>query len=383
METYRMSSRLEADGREYMITTVNAVTGAVESTIQVDGLSVDLSTQPTPESCTAEELLSLVKLTHAEKQRELETLLDGAAKASASGDSGLLYHVGTAFYYKGLFDEARQMLERVLRLNPTHHQSANYLGLTLGALGRFEEAVEAAGQAANLRPKFADYRNNLGEALLGRGDVVRATAEFEQAIEINLYYADAYLNHGIARLQAAIGDYDFSTWNDVKPRILDRINKAALTDTALRGDLLDSALEQIERVDLNAALITLRSLRAAKREEKRREFASFHMKFVLHPEWVSEEVVAERIRFLQAELKKNPSYVDLMTELARCFFEQAKLTWRRGLAQYEQAMKLNPGLSDIERDLERAREIAARMDDQRAISASVVPSAATEHPTRG
>ena len=58
------------------------------------------------------------------------------------------------------------------------------------------------------------------------------------------------------------------------------------------------------------------------------------------------------IAFLRGELDKNPSYVDLYSELGRCYFEQSRLSWQRGQEQYRRVVEMNPSLSKIASDLD-------------------------------
>ena len=350
METYRVSSTLTESDREYLIQTVNdAAAGSVCTTVFVNGVRTETVTCPHPDALDPEKILALVKLAHGEKKKELELLLRAYRKVTVSGDVSLVYQLGTAFFYKGFFSEARELFAAATRLSPEHHQAFFYLGQASLELGRMDEALAAAAQAVTLRPGFADYRNALGEAHLTAGDWQAAITEFETATTINLYYADAYFNLGLAVLLQLMTEADRNMIPHRINRVTDCLNKAALIDSAYRGELLEKGVAALRAHDFSAAMATLRRVRDEKKERHRRDLSTFHMRFVLHPDWVSDKVLAERIAYLEAEIKKNPNYVDLMAELAHCYLEQARLSWQKGLEQYQKTLDVNPGLQWVQR----------------------------------
>lgn len=361
MESYRMSSRLSQENREYLIQTSSDTSqNAVVSTVFVDGRQAESSSLPHPGSIAGEEILSLVKLTHNEKKREIELMLSGFRTAMQTADVTMMYHLGTAFYYKGLFDEAAAMFAAVVRINPGHHQALNYLGMTSLAIGQFEAAVDAASRAVEQRPTFADYRNNLGEACLAANLCSRAIAELQQATKINLYYGDAYFNLGLAHLQQTLTDRSGRS-EDLMARVTDFMTKASLITPHYKSSSLDDGMLKLQAGDLASALNCFKQARQQKKDKHRSEFASFYMKFVLHPDLVSEKVVTDRIEYLKAELQKNPHYIDLMTELAQCYVEQSKLIWQKAIDQYRRVLQIQPSLEAPRRALERAEELFAGM----------------------
>lgn len=366
METYRLSSKLHDREREYLIQTANdSHLNTVLTTIYVNGQPAETIRSPHPSDVGAEEVLSLVKATHDEKKKEVEALLQGYNKARQAGDTNMMYHLGTAFFFKGLCSEAHEMFTAVLALSPNHHQSMNYLGMASLALGRNDDAVRYALAAAEQRPQFADYHNNLGEALLAVNAIGKAVTEFESALEINLYYGDAYFNLGLAFLQQIVVEPDkvrSDLSSQLKYRITDSLNKAALISNTLKNKLFDEALAQLDRGEWRAAHSTLLRLRQEKKDAHRHEFAAFHMKFVLHPDFISEKLIADRISFLQNEIRKNPNYVDLMSELAQCHIEQAKICWQKGVEQYRKTLQMHPSLTSAAAALRSAEHIFSQMN---------------------
>lgn len=363
METYRLSSRLREGEREYLIQTSNdAAQGSVATAVFVDGVQTEIVNCPHPTEITQDQMLSLVKLTHGEKKKELETLLKAHGQALDKDDPELMFHLATAFFYRRFYREAAELFARVAEQTPDHHQAHNYLGMTYLSLGDIAAAVASATHAVEYRPGFADYRNNLGEAYLAAGDTVPAIGEFEQAISINMYYGDAYFNLALAHLLEASRPASAARAKQLVVRVRECLNKASMIypDYKQRSDY-ENGLRALEAGDLARALAQFHSVRETKKERHRQEFAAYYMRFVLYPEWVTERAVSDRIVYLEQELKRNPNYTDLQMELAQCYLEKARLTWKKALKQYERVMETHPGTDRISETTEEVAELQQRM----------------------
>jgi tetratricopeptide (TPR) repeat protein len=348
MESYRVSSKVRDRNREYLIqTSSDANLGAVATSVSVNGEAKETVHCPHPDDVSPEEILSLVKMAHGEKKREIEILLEAYHRALDSGSPEMLHHLGTAFHYKGFLDEALELFSTAVRIKPDYHEALNNLGLARMAVGQIDRAVEELSRAVEQRPGFADYRNNLGEAYLANNEAKRAIGEFEQAISINMYYADAYLNLGMAQLALALSNAGRPIEPTTLARIADYFRKASLIYAGYATPQYEEGLTALSQLDLARAQAIFRRIREAKKENHRREFSSFYMKFVTFPDMVTEQVVADRIAFLKGEISKNPSYVDLHAELGHCFLEQARISWQKAVDQFRKGSEINPSLGKI------------------------------------
>lgn len=364
METYRINSKLREDDHEYLIHTTNDPSlGSVSTTVFVDGVQTETVSCPHPTESDPREVLSLVQLTHGEKKKEVESLLQTYSEVVQQGDPETTYQLGTAFFYKRFYAEAARLFVQAEQLKAGHHQAANYLGMTYLALGRFEEAVEAARRAVTDRPGYADYRNNLGEAYLADNNPGAAIVEFQEAISINMYYGDAYLNLGLAHLLTAINEGPSGHATPSTEKITGFLHKASLIypDLKKRSDF-DEGLRALRSGDYGRALILFKEIRDARKESRRKEFSSFYMRFVTSPGLVSEKSLVERIRFLEAELKRNPTYVDLQADLAHCYLEHARLIWRKGVDQFRKTAEMNSSLPGITEAVTQAEEVHQIVD---------------------
>ncbi len=364
MENYRLKSKVAINDKEYLVQTVNdASQMSVVSSLFVDGKILEVTRLPHPGEVSAEDVLTMVKATHEDKKDELEHLLSTYQKVISSGDVDLMYHLGIAFYYKRMNDEAISLFEQVLQFKKDHHQAANYLGMTLAAEGRYDQAVKVLAAAVELRPSFADYHNNYAEALMEAGFYRRAVEELEAALKQNIYYADAYFNLGIGYIGNAIKREDFDLYDNLLDRTTDVFNRAVLISPEYKTAQFDEATEILKQGDLPRALTLFRAVRDSKRERSRQEFSSFYLRFLLYAERPNERAVADRITHLEDEIKKNPTYVDLHHELALCYLQQAYFYWRRGIEQFRKTLEINPRLGKAKDGLEKATQFGATLND--------------------
>jgi len=364
MENYRLKSKVSINEKEYLVQTVNdASQMSVVSSLFVDGKILEVTRLPHPGEVSAEDVLAMVKTTHEEKKGELEHLLATFTKVLSSGDLDLMYHLGTAFYYKRMYDEATALFQSVLSAKTDHHQAANYLGLTLLARGRCDEAVKAIARAVELRPSFADYHNNYGEALLEAGFCRRAVEELESALKHNIYYADAYFNLGIAYIANAVKREDFDMYANLLEKTTDVFNRALLISPEYRTAQFDEAGEALRQGDLPRAFTLFKSVRDSKRERNRQEFSSFYLRFLLFADRPNEKAVDDRIRYLQEEIKKNPTYVDLHHELGLCYLQEAQIFWQKAVGQLRKTTEINPRLAKAQDGLKKAADFGAALRD--------------------
>lgn len=360
METFRLSSKLCENDREYLIQTFNDIEhGSICTTVFVDGVRTDTFKHPHPNGLSQDQLLSFVKQTHGERKKEMESLLKAGQLASSENDGESMYRLATTFYCHRLYREAADLLGALTHIDQDHHQAYHLLAMALVALGDSVDAVNVAADAVRLRPGYADYRNCLGEALLSAGAVAEAISEFEAAIKVNMYYGEAYFNLGLARCLEASNSNDPSVRRQLGVRIVDHFRKAAMIQPELENQVqYREGFTGLTDYDFAGALAAFKRVREARREARRQEFIASNQR-LMQPfgSWTM-EAVTDQIRTLQAKLSQHPNYLDIQVELVRCYLEQAGLVWEQGVEECRRLTEAHPSAAQFADTLEQARSVS-------------------------
>lgn len=357
METYQLKSKLVESDREFLIRTCNDTSErAILSEVWINGRLAETETYPHLEDCDPDDIVSLLKRTHQQKKDEIEGLMEAFRQALQDGRTDNLCELGIAFYYRKYYLEARELFQKATAGDAGNHRAFNYLGLTELALGETSDAAKMLHEAARQQPAYADYRNNLGLALHAHGACEQAVGEFEQALGLNLYYADAYFNLGMVLLTQALDQTDTSTLPGIIGKATDAFKKAVLIYPDYDTTLFEEATRSISGSDLRKTYELFARIRQRKQEEHRLEFADFHKKHSLDPLLATEGGLQRHIRYLERQVQKNPTYVDLWADLSRSYLEYARVLWEKGVTSLTKTSELNPSITRVALCREEAEE---------------------------
>jgi tetratricopeptide (TPR) repeat protein len=364
MESNNLTSRVIDDKKEFMVQTVHDMRQkVVRSSLFVNGNLLESSIMPYSDDAPEDELLNLLKRTHNRKKEELEYLLRSIREARDKGDPEVLYHLGSALYHKGLNAEACDLLSLACELRNNYHQAFFVLSQAATACGDMDKAKKAADRAVELSPHFADYRNNLGEICLACESAKRAVIEFEEALKLNVYYAEAYLNLALSYIHNGISHEDFDMYSELKSRALDYLSKATIIQPDFRTREYSQALEALSDGNLPEAFDLILKVRDGYKKSRLVKKARYFDRFLMYTDWVSRSQIADRIIHLENELTRNPNYVDLFYELALSYLHQARFDWQKGLEYLKKGLELNPGFRAAERALKLSEDEYSRICD--------------------
>ena len=112
-----------------------------------------------------------------------------------------MHLLGVSILDCGRFEEARQILERVVALEQRSAFAYSNLGFALFNLKRYDEARACQEKALALKPIFPTALKNLGNALLRLELAEPAIAAFMRVVQLQPDDADAHCNLGVAEMK--------------------------------------------------------------------------------------------------------------------------------------------------------------------------------------
>ncbi|PKN01414.1 MAG: hypothetical protein CVU77_04745 [Elusimicrobia bacterium HGW-Elusimicrobia-1] len=179
-----------------------------------------------------------------------------------------------AIFYKAValdntkrFKAMRASLERLISLNPSHHQAKNYLAYSLAARGmELDYALNLALDALKISPDTPAYIDTLGWIYFKKGRYEDAERELVRAVEMQrdweIYFHVGEVKEKLGKEREAISAYCFSLYygapgaegKETKKRLA-RLAASHNAET-LFGDLIRNIISEIppaEKIDAGFA----------------------------------------------------------------------------------------------------------------------------------
>jgi len=116
-----------------------------------------------------------------------------------------MFGLALRHHQAGRLAEAEPLYREILRKEPRHADSLQFLGVIAHQVGRNDSAVELIEKAIALNDRVPPYHNNLGNALKALGKLEAAATAYRRALSQKPDYVQAHFNLGIT-LQA-LGEF--------------------------------------------------------------------------------------------------------------------------------------------------------------------------------
>jgi tetratricopeptide (TPR) repeat protein len=198
--------------------------------------------------------LALMRLVEAARYPEVEAaarrILDGRPSHPLA-----LKALGFALIGQGLFEEAWPIVRFSLDRNPDDPEAHNNLGIVLSALMRWDESIQCFARSLEIKPRDPEVLKNYGVALSRMRKWDEAVPYFLKAIE---YHPGDYVE-AIEQLAGALLN---SNRNDEAWTCFNELWKNDQSNAAILSQLLSASLKRCDWDELEARLLTLRSLTA-------------------------------------------------------------------------------------------------------------------------
>ena len=156
--------------------------------------------------------------------------------------------VALEHHQAGRLAEAEAVYRKILEGDRKHVDCLHLLGVIRLQLGHTDEAIELLQRALDLNPDFAEAHNNLGVALRSSGAIEQAVPHWEKAVALKPDYVDAYDNLARGLNESGKTGLALACWQ--RALALQPDHAKALGDFAAalqRANRFDEAVAQYQR----------------------------------------------------------------------------------------------------------------------------------------
>ena len=264
--------------------------------------------------------------------------------------------LGVIAYQSNLHQEALDLIDQALVIQPDNAYFLSNRGNALKELGRLEDAVASFDKSIRLRPDYADAYCNRGIALHAMQAYEQAMQSHDRAIVLKPDFPAAYYNRGVAlqdmgNLEAAVASYDKAVAQNpgfaqayanrgLVLKQLGQLEAAMLSfEAAIKHDPQDAktcyhwalALHEMKQLDVAIALYD----RAIGIQA---DFAQAHYSRGLALQQMAQ--LDEALASYDQAIRFKPDYVDAHSN--RGTILQHYQQWGAAMASYDQAIALDP-----------------------------------------
>lgn len=138
--------------------------------------------------------------TQEDHLKDAETYL---MKAIEIQPNNLVFHLHLANVYKlqGLYSQSVELLQHIIKEDPSCISAYNNLGSVLFSQGKISEAIDAYRQAIQIQPDYIDAHYNLGLALIKHNELDAAIALYEELLKNSPQHVAARFHLACALMQ--------------------------------------------------------------------------------------------------------------------------------------------------------------------------------------
>lgn len=94
------------------------------------------------------------------------------------------FYLGNSLFYQRKIEEATQVYQEAISLNPQYGLAYNALGFLHASQGQWDEAIAQYQKALEINPDYAEALKNLGESLWKKGNTAEANNAWKKALEL-------------------------------------------------------------------------------------------------------------------------------------------------------------------------------------------------------
>ena len=256
----------------------------------------------------------------------------------------------------GRVEEAQQLLERAIAIDPRSHEAHSNLATVYFILQKWEAARACQERAIALKPNFTPALAGLGNTLLQMNLPEQAIEVYDRAIKLKPDYADALCNRGVAelalhRLDRARESFDRALL--FQPRHVEAlIGKGVASIELKRYDEAEAALAAAFAIKPDSAkILAQRGRLNAALSRLEQAAADFDAALALSPRLevalrgkaevsLSTGYTAQAILACTTLLEQNPRSAIALALLSSCFENQGEI--KSAIEHLDAALAISP-----------------------------------------
>ncbi|WP_256809444.1 tetratricopeptide repeat protein [Bradyrhizobium sp. Bra64] len=269
--------------------------------------------------------------------------------------------LGLSVQQGGRLEEAQQLLERAIAIDPRSHEAYNNLAAVHFGRRKFEAARTCQEKAIALKPNFALALTGLGNTLLHMNLPEQAIELYDRAIRLKPDHADALCNRGLAEL--ALGQFERSRQSFDRALLFQPRHAEALVGKGVVGidlkhyDEAEAALAAALKIRPGSAkALAHRGRLNLALSRPQQAAADFDAALALSPRLevalqgkaqvsLSMGNTAQAILACNTLLEENPRSAIAMTLLSACFANQGEIA--SAIRHLDAALAIAPDNADL------------------------------------
>lgn len=265
--------------------------------------------------------------------------------------------IGLVFLYMHIFDKAEKHFRRSIELDVSRFNSHLHLGRCFFLQKRYNQAREILDRLIRQEVCYPDLFNLLGLVMMETRDYWKALQYFKEALKRNSAYIEAYFNLSDSILRRVMAMKTSQKKSELKKSvdfiriILKKIENFGNMDDRRQSSLINKTLNE-NNIEKSLNLIQeYRDKHYIRRVPPEIFGYQFYLRLFYSDEELSSETLENYEEKITAALQKNPSYPDLWHYLALIHLMQCRHYFLKGLDNFADATRINPNFDKAVKNL--------------------------------
>jgi len=362
VETIGFHSKIKLDNREFhvhtgSVTEKNVVLSEIfEKGKFISAKNIDFFSRNDEGSSRENYIKYIAEKLHKEMLDEIDVLFFVHAKIKFVDQYLPHYRLGSVFYEKGFYNEARENLQRVVELKGDFVPAYHRLGLCYLKTGDYKKAIDVLEKGVKIEPNFVDLVNALGVALCLMRDYKNSSHYFQEVIKKNPEYDEANFNLGVVLYRSMLESEPDDEITVIPSRITRYIKSLKIMDRYSSDkwqDNFNQVLEIIKNAKIENVLTNLENLQIKLVTDLK--INSLLDIFFLRFMYGGRELTKEELEDYEHKIKEQEldrgDFADYWNDIGIIHMIQCRNLFLSALNEFEKAAEFNEEYEEAKKNL--------------------------------